>query len=274
MITTDAMKTPAILLCILLTLAACDPAPEAPATVSTPQIEIASPIIISEAVAELEVSNPSAFARPDTLLSFSLRELGVADGPLQVWQGEQAQATQLVDDNADNRPDRLVFLTDLDAASTHEYVIDRRQAEQEIVARAYAEVSIKEGGQWQGKVYEGGTFRNVDHVTPPPQYTDHSKYIRYEGPGIESDVVGYRVYLDWRNGFDIFGKTNPALVLRNVGQDGYDSYHEMADWGADILKVGKSLGMGGYGYLDGSKTVLVSEVEQRSTTVLSSGPVH
>ena len=268
------MKTTALLLAILLALPACDKATEAPVPVAEPQA--GEPVVVTapEIIAGLQVSNPGDFARPDTLLSFSLGELGVTDGPLQVWQGDQAQATQLVDDNADGRPDRLVFLTDLDAAATHEFVIDRRESGQSVAARAFAEVSIKEGGEWQDKEYVGGTFKNVGHVTPPPQYTDHSKYIRYEGPGIESDVVGYRVYLDWRNGFDIFGKNRPGLVLQDVGQDGYDSYHEMADWGADILKVGKSLGMGGYGYWDGSNTVLVSDVAERSTTVLSDGPVH
>jgi len=225
-------------------------------------------------LANLTVSNPSEFARPDTLLSFTLKELGVTGGPLQVWQGDTAHATQLVDDDADSIPDRLVFLTDLDAASTHEYVINRRKASQVFEARAQAEVSIKEGGHWQGQTYVGGTFRNVNKVTAPPQYTDHSQYIRYEGPGIESDVVGYRVYLDWRNGFDIFGKKKPGLALQGVGQDGYESYHEMSDWGADILKVGKSLGMGGYGYWDGSKAILVSDVQERSTAILSSGPIH
>ena len=239
------------------------PQPDAPRVADVPKV-----------VAELEVSNPGEFPRPDSLLSFTLNELGVESGPLQVWQRDEAQPTQLVDDNADGTPDRLVFLADLDPAARHEFVIDRRVAEQEFTARAQAEVSIKEGGEWQDQTYVGGAFRNVDHVTNPPQYTDHSEYIRYEGPGIESDEVGYRVYLDWRNGFDIFGKKKTGLVLQHVGQDGYDSYHEMSEWGADILKVGQSLGAGGYGYWDGSKAVLVSEVEQRSATIHSSGPVH
>jgi rhamnogalacturonyl hydrolase YesR len=143
-----------------------------------------------------------------------------------------------------------------------------------VAPRTHAEVSIKEGGEWQEQVYVGGVFRNVDHVTTPPQYTDHSEYIRYEGPGIESDRVGYRVYLDWRNGFDIFGKKTSAMVLQDVGLDGYDSYHEMSDWGADILKVGLSLGIGGYGFWDGARTVLVSEVAERSTTIRADGPIY
>jgi len=251
-------------------LQSCDSTTQSPVVAASSEIDQ----IPAGLVAELEVSNPSEFARPDTLLSFSLKQLGVTSGPLQAWQGDKAQVTQLVDDNADGTPDRLVFMTDLDAAASHEYVINRHPAERTIAERAYAEVSIKEGGEWQDQVYVGGTFKNVSHVTAPPQYTDHSKYIRYEGPGIESDEVGYRVYLDWRNGFDIFGKKAPALVLQDVGQDGYESYHEMSGWGADILKVGKSLGMGGYGYWDGKKTVLVSDVEERSVTIHSSGPIH
>jgi len=229
---------------------------------------------VTESVASVEVANPSEFSRPDTLISFSLNQLGVESGPLQVWKGETTQPTQLVDDDGDGSPDRLLFLTDLESAATEDFKIDRKEAGQNISSRTHAEVSIKEGGEWKGSSYIGGTFKNVSHLTNPPQYTDHSEYIRYEGPGIESDIVGYRVYLDWRNGFDIFGKKAPGLVLQGVGQDGYDSYHEMSDWGADILKVGSSLGMGGYGYWDGEKTVLVSDVEERSTSIRSDGPIH
>jgi rhamnogalacturonyl hydrolase YesR len=209
----------------------------------------------------------------------SLEQLGVTGGPLQVWEGQAwegntARPTQLLDDDGDGRPDSLVFLADLAAAATHSFLVDRREAESAASPRVHAEVSIKEGGNWQGKTYVGGTFMSVRQVTMPPQSSDHNEYLRYEGPGIESDQVGYRVYLDWRNGFDIFGKKTSAMVLQNVGLDGYESYHQMADWGADILKVGQSLGMGGFGYWDGAKTVLVSDVAKRSTTIRSDGPIH
>ncbi len=234
----------------------------------------------AQAVARLEVSNPSAFARPDTLVRLSFQELGVAAGPLQVWEGtaanpaNTARPTQLLDDDGDGLPDALVFLADLGAAATHGYLVDRRPSPSVVPPRAHAEVSIKEGGAWQEKVYKGGTFRSVRQVTLPPQASDHNEYLRYEGPGIESDLIGYRVYLDWRNGFDIFGKTTSAMVLPGVGLDGYESYHQKADWGADILKVGQSLGMGGFGYWDGAKAVLVSEVAERSVRIGSDGPIH
>lgn len=113
--------------------------------------------------------------------------------------------------------------------------------------KTYAEISVKKGGQWEGREYVGGTFENVQELTLPEGHTDHSYYIRYEGPGWENSQVGYRLYLDWRNAIDVFGKKTDTMVLPQVGQDGFDSYHEEAAWGMDILKAGKSLGIGSYG---------------------------
>lgn len=122
----------------------------------------------------------------------------------------------------------------------------------ESLIKPYAEISIKQGGEWQDgprnhKEYIGGTFKNIQELTVPAEHTDHSWYIRYEGPGWENKHIGYRLYLDWRNAIDIYGKKVDSIVLPYVGQDGFDSYHEMSDWGQDILKAGKSLGIGGYG---------------------------
>ena len=46
---------------------------------------------------------------------------------------------------------------------------------------------------------------------------------------------------------DIFGKVTDTMVLSKVGLDGFDSYHEKSDWGQDILKAGKGLGIGSIG---------------------------
>ncbi|OBQ52220.1 DUF4861 family protein [Tamlana sp. s12] len=119
--------------------------------------------------------------------------------------------------------------------------------------KTYAEISIAQGGTWvdgpRGHMeYANGTsFKNVDELQVPKEHTDHTWYIRYEGPGWENSQVGYRLYLDWRNAIDIFGKKVDTMVLTEVGQDGFDSYHEASDWGQDILKAGKSMGIGGYG---------------------------
>lgn len=131
----------------------------------------------------------------------------------------------------------------------------------------YAELSRKTGGTWKDRKYEGGTFENVDSLRVPDQNTDHSFFMRYEGPGWESGKIGYRLYLDWRNATDIFGKKTDSMVLSHVGQDNYDSYHEPGDWGQDILKVGSALGIGSVGRLVDGKVRHFEEVDSTLASV-------
>lgn len=88
----------------------------------------------------------------------------------------------------------------------------------------------------------------VDSIPAGQPATDFSKaaYPPFltEGPAWENDKVGFRIYFDVRNGKDIWGKTTSRMVLDEVGTDTANNYHAKADWGMDILKVGKSLGAG------------------------------
>ncbi|MBO2543175.1 DUF4861 family protein [Salegentibacter sp. BDJ18] len=127
--------------------------------------------------------------------------------------------------------------------------------------QTYAEISVKEGGQWVENTYKDGSFINVPKLEVPENHTDHSGYIRYEGPGWENSQVGYRLYLDWRNAIDVFGKKVDTLVLANVGQPYSGSYHDEAGWGLDILKAGKSLGLGGFGRYINDSVVHFREVD-------------
>jgi hypothetical protein len=147
------------------------------------------------------------------------------------------------------------------------------EIEQPFTKRTQAEVSQKVGGKFEDTKYIGGEFKNVTHVRVPDEHTDHDTFFRYEGPGWESDKVGYRFYLDWRNAIDIFGKKTADMVLQNVGQDGFDSYHEMADWGVDVLKVGSTLGIGSIGTWQNDKVYMVSKTDSITCAIVANGPV-
>jgi len=140
--------------------------------------------------------------------------------------------------------------------------------------RTQAEISHKVGGHFENRKYIGGNFQNVNELHVPAEHTDHSWYIRYEGPGWESDKIGYRFYLDWRNGVDVFGKTTPEPILQLVGQDGFDSYHEMQDWGMDVLKVGKSLGVGSIATFTDGQARRVDETDSLYAGITNNGPVY
>ena len=274
MIAVRTLPRPALLACATASIfiTACGEAPQ-----EVPEERGEEPRA-EQFVANLSLSNPSEFVRVDEPVLLTLNELGITiptDVALSVTEGGSVHPSHLIDSDGDGTQDALIFVADIDAAQKRTFDI-RTVPDQGALPpkRTYAEVSIRQGGTWDGKTYKGGEFVNVSEVDPPAQYTDHSEYIRYEGPGIESDKVGYRVYLDWRNGFDIFGKLTPEMVLQNVGQDGYQSYHEPADWGMDILKVGDAVGIGGYGYWDGEKIIRVSETQNRAVTIVEDGPLY
>ncbi len=134
-----------------------------------------------------------------------------------------------------------------------------------------AELSHKVGGQWKEREYFEGEFKNVDFLRVPPEHKDHSWFIRYEGPGWESDQVGYRFYLDQRNATDVFGKKVSEPVLQNVGLDGFDSYHQPSYWGMDVMKVGKSLGVGSIGMLVDSIADRVEKTDSVTAKITENG---
>lgn len=236
-------------------------------------------------VGSIALHNPSTFARADQGLYLSFYDLGVpaigGTKSLVLLQDGEVIPSEPADRDGDGKKDGIFTVLDFASGENTELVVRYATDALKPLAsskRTQAEISVKEGGQWvdrEGapgiKNYEGGQFKNVDSVTPPAHYTDHSYWIRYEGPGIESDKVGYRVYLDWRNGFDIFGKSQAEPVLQLVGQDGYDSYHEKQPWGMDILKVGSSLGAGGFGYWQDGEVIGLKDVASRSATVVENG---
>ena len=141
--------------------------------------------------------------------------------------------------------------------------------------RTYAELSHKIGGHFEGHKYVGEySWVKPNYITLPGNFRDHSYYIKYEGPGWESDKVAFRFYLDNRNAIDVFGKKTSGIVLPAVGVDGFDNYHKMADWGMDNMKVGKALGIGTIAIWDGKKAVRVEKKDSIICSIPADGKVR
>jgi hypothetical protein len=231
---------------------------------------------------DITVSNNTNLALEDALVEIPVTDLKAKmenfnEKAIQLYHGDKELAYQMDDRNRDGQPDVLVFVTNLQANETAKLKLISTQnvaIEQPFTKRTQAEISKKVGGKFEDKKYIGGKFENVSYVRVPAEHTDHDTYFRYEGPGWESDKVGYRFYLDWRNATDIFGKKTTQMVLQDVGQDGFDSYHEMADWGVDVLKVGSTLGIGSIGMWLNDQVKMVSVVDSVSLAILANGPVY
>ncbi|MBK8965835.1 MAG: DUF4861 domain-containing protein [Lewinellaceae bacterium] len=229
---------------------------------------------------EVIVKNPENFPQQDILVRLNVQDLlkkkpELNFSKIKVVAGASLPF-QVIDTDANGSADEIAFLIDLDAGASKQVYLEPLapdEAVPEFKKRTQAELSHKVGGSWQDRKYQGGQFQNVTALRVPPEHTDHSEYIRYEGPGWESDLVGYRFYLDWRNATDIFGKKTTDMVLQNVGQDGFDSYHQPGTWGMDILKVGESLGIGALGTWLGDKALRVETTDSIHCAIPLNGPI-
>ena len=226
----------------------------------------------------VELSNPAPFQRENVMILLKeneIRENVPSFNPdaFVVMNGKQEIPSQYNKKDPFNRG--IVFVLEQMAPKATQN-ISIRFKENGVLARSYpkrtqAELSHKTEGNFENRKYIGGAFQNVDSLRVPDEHTDHSYFIRYEGPGWESDKVGYRYYLDWRNATDVFGKTTSEMVLQEVGQDGFDSYHEMQPWGMDVLKVGESLGLGSLGLFHDGKAVRVDKTDSVMVVITENG---
>jgi hypothetical protein len=93
-----------------------------------------------------------------------------------------------------------------------------------------------------------------------------------EGPAWENDVVAFRNYFDARNGIDIYGKRTSEMVMDSVGL--FESYHELQDWGMDVLKVGNSLGAGAIALKVNDEIHRIGLPEEGTYRRLTDGPLR
>ena len=233
-------------------------------------------------VISYEVSNPNDFTIQDAVLEVSveaLKRINPVFNPnafVILVNGEEC-ASQSNDIDGDGTADAIVLNVPLEAKETGKLEIrfmPEGRVQRDYVKRTQAELSVKTGGYFEDHKYIGGEFGNVQSLRVPDQHTDHSFYIRYEGPGWESDLIAYRFYLDWRNATDIFGKKTKDLVLQDVGLDGLESYLEPGDWGMDILKVGESLGIGAIGMWVDRHAQRIEKTDSLFSRIAVNGPVQ
>jgi hypothetical protein len=205
------------------------------------------------------VKNLSPHPQKDYIVEIPIEKLSLslANYIIVTEKGEELPI-EVVSDLKGNQ--KAIFpIAQLPANATEEFSIKKGFAHN-YPKRTYAELAHKIGGKFVNNKYEGDfSWVKPNYLRVPDGFTDHAYFVKYEGPGWESDKVGFRFYLDWRNAIDIFGKKTPHIVLPFVGVDGYDNYNKMAVWGMDNMKVGESLGIGSIAIWNGNKAVRVED---------------
>ncbi|MCF8261155.1 MAG: DUF4861 domain-containing protein [Melioribacteraceae bacterium] len=233
---------------------------------------------------EITITNPTSLERTDEFVLIPIENLlnEVTNEQLENFilkDSDNEIPIQIVGDDLSNLA--LIFTINLNPNQTKVlqfFQSDKKNPHQKYQSRVYAELAMKVNYDFKDGKYTGGEFKVFDKVSVPVTHTDHNALFKYEGPGWESDKVGYRFYIDWRNRFDIFGKKTNEMVLSEVGiKDIYakdDSYHEMQVWGMDILKVGESTGLGTFGSLVSNIFETVEKRDSVQYRLIENGPVR
>lgn len=193
----------------------------------------------------------------------------------RIFDGETELPYQIIDNNFAG------FTLNIEAATSKKIKITflkEGKLNIKYPPKTYAEIAMKVDYDYKNGKYKGGRFQNFSSVRIPDDHTDHNALFKYEGPGWESDKIGYRLYIDWRNRIDIFGKKTNDLVLSKVGINDLDaeddSYHYMQEWGKDIFKVGSSLGIGSFGMMVNDEIIMVSKRDSVICEIIENGPVQ
>ncbi len=174
--------------------------------------------------------------------------------------------SQLEDSDGDSVWDILVFQASLSANTSKEYTIKWHDSAPSYDKKTQVYLGYSEN--------RDDTFVSIDeHQRPKDHVAMSTPYLyQYEGPGWESNLVGFRTYFDSRNGKDIWGKTTEELVLHKIGLG--EDYHAMQDWGMDILKVGNSLGSGALAIKKSDSLIRLGDTEYAYFKKRAEGPVR
>ena len=176
---------------------------------------------------------------------------------------------QLDDLDQNGEVDEAFFLLDM-SSREHSVFTAGKVNGVTIEPRTQFVIAVRQNGSFnaEGEYISGGGYVPVDTFDVPAEQEQDSKLAYMEGPVWESDRIGFRYYLDDRNRYDVFGKSQPALVLHSVSGD----YHALSDWGADVLKVGKSTGLGSIAIMTDEGPKFIDNVEKKKLKLLANGP--
>ncbi|NWF89335.1 MAG: DUF4861 family protein [Ignavibacteriaceae bacterium] len=211
---------------------------------------------------QIKIKNPNNISITDAFVEF---DLNFSRDDFIIKDGDDLVPYQIVKINGNKNQVCLVINLESNQEKILTILFGKKIKKPEFKKRTYAELAMKLDNIYYEGRFRGNKFSNVNKIKVPAIHTDHDALFKYEGPGWESEKVGYRFYLDWRNATDIFGKKKDQLILANVGINDTvakdDSYHSMQEWGMDIFKVGSSLGIGSIGMLHNDKVNMVSKTD-------------
>lgn len=224
-------------------------------------------------VPKLVLENPLASERIDETLILSRADVEKVVGPVAeglapiVKKGEALIPSQADDMNADGQWDELAFTLDFQAS-------EKIQLALELVPVANYPTFEKRTNLRLGMPAGEEKWEEVDHAEAAFGLAGFPTIPQGEGVTWENDKFGFRVYFDCRNAKDLFGKLQPVMIADKVHTPEMGSYHDLADWGMDVLHCGSSLGAGGLAMLENDSLYRLGSTEVFEYQKITEGPVR
>jgi hypothetical protein len=226
-----------------------------------------------EKEAKLTVTNPMNVDRQDEVLILTKEQLAkkiaLKEGFLPVFKLEEDKMipSQCDDLDGDGNWDEVVFIVDFSANETKQIEVDFVPKEQypEFEKRTNLRLAI---------IQEDGTYKEVDNYRALPCKEGFEIIAQAESVNWENDKIAFRNYFDCRNVKDLFGKLKPEMILDKLSTPEMGSYHNLNDWGMDVLHCGSSLGSGGLAILKNDSLYRLGSTEVYEYQKIVEGPVR
>lgn len=177
-------------------------------------------------------------------------------------------ASQLDDLDGDRKADELVFVTDMakEQTATFRIALSETAESKSYPRKVRAYLKLHD---------QKGKHPEIKSVTYPGDANLLDMYNSIYGHGtvFESELAGFRIYMDNRQSIDIYGKTKPQLELDHTGF--YTTRTQLDEgYGCDILWAGQSVGAGSFRGYDQGSPCYIDTTDWRKQTVIADGPVR
>jgi len=193
------------------------------------------------------IENPLPVQREDEVIVLTRNDvaekLAIPGEKVPVFRSDGMLLPSQIDDmDGDGKWDEAAVLIGMEPSTVRKIVVS-------FVEQAAYPQFEKRTGVRLGIVQPDGSFREVNQYSAPSCKDSFLIIAQAESVNWENEKFGFRNYFDCRNVKDLFGKLKPVMVIDSLAQPGTQSYHELADWGMDVLHCGSSLGSGGLALL-------------------------
>jgi len=223
--------------------------------------------------AQLTFENPLDADRADEVIVLARSDVAakvdLEETKLPVFKTEEGilVASQVDDLDGDGNWDEVILLLDFKANQKKKLTV-------ELVPEGEYPQFEKRTNLRLGIHQEDGSYKEVDNYKAVPHTEDFKIISQGEGVTWENDKIGFRVYFDCRNVKDLFAKRKPEMIADKVHTPGFGSYHDLADWGMDVLHCGSSLGSGGIALLKNDSLFRVGSTDVYEYQKIVEGPVR